>query len=412
MSAELVAVGTELLRYGMADSNGEWLAARLRQAGVEVAARTIVDDDAARAAAVLRGAWSRAEFVIGTGGLGPTADDRTREAIASALDVALDLDAAAAAELARGLATRGRPCGEIELRQAGRPAGTRLIHNPVGTARGILLERGEGFLAALPGVPAEMRAMFEAELAPRLARLGRAPLSARTLRIVGQSESSLERALVGLWGRPGFDLTVLGSPEGLELHARVTEAGTRAAGLAALDALEREIRARLGPDVYATGPSPLHEVVGRLLAARGATVATAESCTAGLVAAALTATPGASAWFRGGLIAYDDRLKPELSGVKRETLAAHGAVSAAVARELAHGARERCRSEFGLGVTGLAGPGGATSAKPVGLVYLALAQARATDERELRLAGARDTIRRHSATAALDLLRRRLLEGA
>ena len=413
MNAELIAVGSELLRFGKRDGNSEWLTGQLQRAGIEVTARTAVDDDVDRIASLLAAALRRADVVLITGGLGPTEDDRTREALGRALGAPLVLDESRVERLHELYERYGRTLGAAEAtKQARRPQGSSWIENSLGSAPGVLVQREGRILAALPGVPAEMRAMFGATLLPLLGRAGSHPLRGLTLKIVGQTESSLDRRLHDLYATAGLDVTVLGGLEGLELHVRARSVGGRDVDdVAALAKFERQTRQRLGADVFGNGEERLPAVVGALLEQRGRTLATAESCTAGLLGAALTTVPGSSGWYRGGVIAYADELKRTLAGVRAKTLAAHGAASEAVARELAEGARKRCGADLGLGLTGIAGPGGGSPEKPVGLVHLALQDGASGLHQRLRLIGDRETVRRRAVTAALDLVRRRLLEG-
>ena len=411
MNAELIAVGSELLRFGKRDRNSEWLACQLQQAGIEVTARTAVDDDVERIGSMVSAAFRRADVVLITGGLGPTEDDRTREALGRALQAPLVLDESRVERLRELYERYGRTLGAAEANQARRPQGSSWIENPLGSASGVLVEREGRILAAFPGVPAEMRAMFAATVLPLLERAGLHPLRGLTLKIAGQTESSLDRRLHDLYATTGLDVTVLGGLEGLELHVRARSVrGRDVEAVAALADFERQTRERLGADVFGTGEDRLAAVVGALLQQRRRTLATAESCTAGLLGAALTTVPGSSGWYRGGLIAYADELKRGLAGVRAETLADHGAVSESVARELAEGARERCGADMALALTGIAGPGGGTPEKPVGLVHLALQDAASSLHQRLRLIGDRETVRRRAVTAALDLVRRRLLK--
>jgi len=340
--------------------------------------------------------------------LGPTEDDRTREALALALDAPLTRDRVMAERIAALFAAHGRVAGPRQARQADRPYGMAWIDNPLGSAPGMLLERDSGLLAALPGIPAEMRAMFDASVAPGLAARSRGALARTTLRIAGRPESFVEDLLRDLYDREGTETTILASSGSVELV--LTARGTDAAeARARCEALAGAMRARLGIDVYGADDESLAVVVSRLLVARGATVALAESCTGGLLGAALTDVPGSSAWFRGGLLCYANDLKTSLAGVPDEMLRAHGAVSEPVARALAAGARSVCSADFGLGVTGVAGPAGGTADKPVGTVHVALADAGEGRAVRLDWPGDRALIRRRAVTVALDLLRRRLL---
>lgn len=408
MKAELIAVGSELLRLGRRDTNGDWIATRLERVGIGVAARVQIVDDTERLAACLRDAVRRSDLVLVSGGLGPTEDDRTRDALALAVDRPLVRDEERLAMLRRLFEERGRRFQPVQARQAGIPEGGTWIENPVGTAPGIELATGKARVFALPGVPAELKAMFRDHVEPRIAGLSRAVSASRTLKVGGRFEASVDAQLRDLYELPGIDATILAGREGIEVHLRA-EAATRDEAIARLGEAERRISERLGNDVYGRDDASLPAVTGELLARRHRTVATAESCTAGLIAATLTDVPGSSAWFRGGIVVYSDDLKSSLAGVRPETLAAHGAVSEPVARELAEGAARRCGADFGIGVTGVAGPSGGTACKPVGLVHLALAGPGGVEHWRTQQFGDRKLVRRRTVNAALDRLRRRLL---
>lgn len=407
--AELIAVGSEMLHAGRADTNGDWLIEQLGRLGVAVEARSVVPDDPDSIAAFVGRAVGRSSIVIVIGGLGPTEDDRTREGLALALGLELERDADRLRRLEETFRERGRPFSADQARQAERPRGAAWIENPLGTAPGLALSLPASQLFALPGVPAEMRATFSAGVAPRVvAGEGRA-LARRTLKVAGRTEPSVDGQLRDLYGGPGISVTILAGPEGIDLHLLAegrdpTEAAARA------DEADRLMSERLGRDLFGRDDETLAAVVGSLLERRGRTLATAESCTAGLLAAAVTGVPGSSAWFRGGLVVYSDDLKQRLAGVAAATLTRHGAVSAEVASELALGARERCGADYGIGITGVAGPGGGSPEKPVGLVHLALADRDGAAAWHVLHPGDRESIRRRTVTAALDRLRRRLLE--
>ena len=408
MNAVVVAVGSELLGPGRRDTNGEWLIGRLFELGIETSWRVATGDDAPRIARVVRAALHDASVVLLTGGLGPTEDDRTREAVALALDAPLVRDPAMADRIAALFTTRGRTPGPRQARQADRPEGMAWVDNPLGSAPGLLLERDSGLLAALPGVPAELKVMFDASVAPRLAKRSQGALAKTMLRVAGRPESFVVELLRDLYDSEGTETTILASSGSVEilLTARGADA---AAARARCDALAIAMRGRLGIDVYGVDDDSLAVVVSRLLVARGATLAIAESCTGGLLGATLTDVPGASSWFRGGLLCYSNEIKTSLAGVPDELLSTHGAVSEPVARALAAGARRVCSADFGLGVTGVAGPDGGTPGKPVGTVYVALADGGVGRTVHLDWPGDRALIRRRAVTVALDLLRRRLL---
>ena len=408
MSAAVLAVGTELLRPGRRDTNAEWLIARLFDLGIETTSRAAIDDDIERIARLVRAARDDAAVVLLTGGLGPTEDDRTREALARALDAPLTRDPEMADRIAGLFAARGRVAGPRQARQADRPRGALWIDNPLGSAPGLLVETEGRLLAALPGVPAEMKAMFDASVAPRLAARAGGALARTTLRIAGRPESFVDDLVRDLYGREGTETTILSSAGSVELL--LTARGPDAtAARARLAELAGTMRTRLGDDLYGADDDTLAVVVSRLLAASGETVATAESCTGGLLGGALTDVSGSSAWFRGGVVCYANDLKTSLALVPEELLRAHGAVSEPVARSLAAGARRVCSADFGLGITGVAGPEGGTPGKPVGTVHVALADAGEGRAVKLDWPGDRDLIRRRAVTVALDLLRRRLL---
>ncbi|HEX5042833.1 MAG TPA: competence/damage-inducible protein A [Candidatus Polarisedimenticolaceae bacterium] len=408
LAVELIAVGSELLRFGRRDGNGDWLLEELSRVGAEVLGRAQVDDDAARIASQVDAAAGRAGLVVLTGGLGPTEDDRTREALAAWWGKPLLRDPALLRELRERFARFGRTPSPEQERQADLPEGAIALANPVGSAPGILLARGEVQVVALPGVPAEMRAMVEAHLLPLARRRAAgAVLRTRVLHVAGRLESEVDAAVADLYAGEGTVLTILAGAGEVHLGMRA-EGQSIAVADARLVSLEAELRARLGEDVYGADQDTLASVAGASLARRGETLAVAESCTAGLLAGAVTAVAGASGWFRGGLAVYADDLKVALAGVPEELLLRHGAVSAQVAEALSAGVRARLRADWGLGVTGIAGPGGGSADKPVGLVFVALSGPTGGKVRRLLLPGDRDLVRRRSVAVALDLLRRAL----
>jgi nicotinamide-nucleotide amidase len=409
MNAVVIAVGSELLTPGRRDTNADWLVERLLDLAIETVWRVAVDDDAPRIAGLVRDARRDAEVVLLTGGLGPTDDDRTREALALALDAPLERDAAMERHIASLFSARGRTAAPRQFVQAERPRGGAWISNPLGSAPGILVERDGVLLASLPGVPAEMKVMFSETVAPHLRRSGRGALARRTLRVAGRPESVVDDAVRDLYAAEGVTTTILASTGTVELLLLARGDGP-AQARGRLHAVESEMRARLGEDLFGSDGDTLASVVGQLLSNGHRTLATAESCTGGLLGAALTDVPGASAWYRGGMVCYANDLKTSLAAVPGELLAAHGAVSEPVARALARGARHACGADFGLGVTGVAGPDGGTPDKPVGTVHIALDDGAEGRARKLDWPGDRDLIRRRAVASALDLLRRRLVE--
>ena len=409
MRAELIAVGSELLLFGRQDTNGDWLAGRLARLGVGLSRRTIVGDDKEEIAEAIGAARRRSRLVVVTGGLGPTADDVTREALARSLGRTLRVDRALREALVARLAARGFRSTAAAESQAQVPEGCESIPNPVGSAPGLLHAGPPAWTVVLPGVPSEMKATFEGVL-PRLRPEfpGGDPPYRRFL-LAGLSESEVDerlRDLIG--GGPLSRVTILATGAGVELHVLGTAADPAASGID-VDRIACEIRRRMGVWISAEGEQTLAGAVGDRLAARQATLAVAESCTGGLLGGSLTAVPGASVWFAGGFIVYSDALKRELLGVDSRLLDEHGAVSEPVALAMADGARRRTGASCALAITGIAGPEGGTDSKPVGLVFIALSQNEGIRAQRFLFGGDRGTIRARSVTRALELLRGALL---
>ena len=412
MRCEIVAVGTELLLGQIVNGNAAWIGRRLADVGWDCHRHTVVGDNQERIAGALREALGRADAVLLTGGLGPTQDDITREAIAAVAEVALVRDPAIERWLRERFARMGVPMAEMNLRQADVPAGARTIGNPRGTAPGLMLEIVGRPVYAVPGVPREMRHMLEAAVLPDLAARtgeGRAIVS-RTLRTAGVGESLVAERLTPVWeaGDGSVNLAYLAAAG--EVRVRLTAAAPdEERALAAIAPVEAAIRAELGDVIYGTDDDTLEEVCGRLLVGGGRTLATAESLTGGLLAARITDTPGSSAWYRGGVCAYDADAKTGLLAVPPVLLDAAGPVSEAVAAAMAEGARGLVDADVGLATTGAAGPephGG----QPPGVAWLAVADAVGTRTRQLHAPGDRSQVRAWVTTVALDLLRRRLEE--
>lgn len=406
MHAELIAVGSELLLFGRSDSNGDWICRKLAALGVEVKRRTIVGDDEALIARAIGAAQAEAPLVIVTGGLGPTEDDLTRGGLARALGVDLRTDPALHDALSRRLQARGYQIEPSATRQSAVPAGCLPIENRLGSAPGLRHESGDGTILVFPGVPSEMKAMFDDEMRRMGFTADATSRASAHFVIGGMAESEVDRALEGLIGiTPAAVVTILAAERGVEIHLFGTssDAGEARAEVARI---ADEVRRRLGAAIAAEGESSPAEVVGERLIAQKATLAVAESCTGGLLGAALTAVPGASRWFAGGAIVYANALKQSMAGVDPSLISAHGAVSEEVARALAEGIRGKTGASFGIGLTGIAGPDGGSADKPVGTVHIAVASARETRARRHRFGGDRDAIRARSVGAAIDLLRR------
>ena len=405
--AALIAVGSELLRFDRTDTNTTWITARLDRHGVETVARMALPDDPEAIASMLRAAIKIADLVILTGGLGPTDDDRTRSGLARALDRPLTHDAEKEQELRRRFAAVEIPWTERQARQAQRPAGARWIANGAGSADGLLLEHEGTTIVALPGVPSEMQPMLAAHVEAWVGVPSRRVVIRSLLRVFGHGEAAVEEKVGDLYDEPGLDVTVLSSPGEVEIALRST-ADKRETALERLAATRDAMATRLGQDVYVDDRRSLARIVGDLLLERSETLAVAESCTAGMLAAQATTAAGSSGWFLGGWVVYADELKRQLAGIDAAMLERHGAVSEPVARRLAEAVREACGADWGIGVTGIAGPAGGSVDKPVGLVHVALASRGDTQHWRTVRPGDREGVRRGSVAFALDRLRRAL----
>lgn len=414
MRGEIIAVGSEMLTPDRVDTNSLFITGRLNEIGVEIVAKTVAGDDREVLAAQLRLALTRADLVVCTGGLGPTSDDVTREAVAEAFGLALHEDRGTIERLEQRFARRGVKMPAINRKQAQVPAGAEIIANDRGTAPGLLLQRDGSVVVLLPGPPREMQPMFEALVRGRLARFGGgAVVVRRVLKTTGRTESQIEEVVQPIYARwatapTPIRTTILAMPGQIELHLAVrAESGEQARVV--LDEATFEIAAALGPVLFATDNRRLEEVVGAMLRERGLRIATAESCTGGLVASRLTDVPGSSDYVERGAVCYSNRAKTEMLGVPEAMIHEHGAVSEPVAVAMARGIRDRAGTDLGVGITGIAGPTGGTPTKPVGTVVVAVAWAGGERVRTLWFPGEREQVKYHSSQAALDMVRRHLL---
>lgn len=412
ITAEIVSIGTELLLGQILDSDAPFLAQRLSALGVNVFFRTTVGDNAVRVGDTLRQALSRADIVICIGGLGPTQDDLTRDAIAGALGVPLQRDPELVAHLTQWFARKGilQPKPSI-FRQADVPVGGIPMPNSYGTAPGLWIEHGGKVVVALPGPPSEFEPMVEASLLPMLRRyLGTTEqvIVSRTLRLVGMGEAEAESLLLDLM--KGSNPSVAPYAKQAEVQLRVTaSAVTTDLANALIQPIVDEIKSRLGIAVYSDNDDDLETRVVMMLVERGEMVATAESCTGGLLAGRLTGVPGSSEVFGTGVVAYSNATKVALVGVQQETLDAVGAVSHDVAAELAAGICKVSGATYGIGITGIAGPGGGSDDKPVGLVFVGLAHPDGVDIVRTVHTGSRQDVRLRSTQQALGMLRSAIL---
>jgi nicotinamide-nucleotide amidase len=415
LTAETIAVGSELLLGNCTDTNSLFLADQLARAGIPLRYKTIVGDERDDIVEAVRIAAGRVGIVILTGGLGPTDDDCTRPAVARVTGRPLRHRAEASKILTARLTAWGRTPSPSHYKQAMIPAGAEVLDNPIGSAPGFALRWRRRLICALPGVPAEAERMFDTQVLPRLAcmiplagrRSDPIPIRKLVLSTFGLPESDIDQRLSGLIpkGSP-IRLGLLSSPLGVVTSLTgPSEAGGDHGGL--LEDLFLEVRSRLADVVFAEGDQSMEEVVGHQLLQQRLTLAVAESCTGGLIGHRLTQVPGSSAYVDRAIVGYSNQAKSELLGVSPSLIARHGAVSREVAAAMAKGVRERSQVSVGLSVTGIAGPGGATAAKPVGLVYVGLDAGTAGREtKEFRFHGDRSTIKTRSSQGALDVLRR------
>ncbi len=412
MNAEIVAVGSELLTPDNVDTNSLYLTRRLNEAGCGVHLKTVVGDNLNDIVRVLQAALERSDLVILSGGLGPTEDDLTRQAVAVALKRPTALDDGIRDALRRKFSLRGFRMAKSNERQAEVILGAETLDNPVGTAPGMWLEERGRIIILLPGPPRELQPMFENSVLSRIRGLcGGRKLAARSLHVTGKTESELDSEIAPLYkAHPNVRTTVLAGTNhiAVRLYSWIESGGESSE----IDELEGKIRERLGDAVFSTSGESMEDVVGRQLRESGRTLAVAESCTAGMLGMQITRVPGSSRYFTGGILCYSNDAKIKLCGVSPELLQKHGAVSAEVAEALARGVRDSLHSSIGLSITGIAGPEGGTPEKPVGLVYIGICDGKRTENRHRIMPGDRDSIRERSTYLALSLLRRFLMQPA
>ena len=422
LDAEIIAIGTELLIGGRSDFNSLFLADELGKIGIAVRFKSVVGDGRQDIVTAIHTAVKRAQVIVMTGGLGPTVDDCTREAVAYATGHRLGRRKEALEGMTARLSQWGRIPNRAQLRQAMIPSGATVLKNPIGSAPGFCLTWKKAVIVSLPGVPREMEEMMRQEVVPLLrtatessGRFPRSPIVRQVFHTFGLAEADIDAKLKGLIPRGApVDLGLLASPMGVLVS--LTTKGNQSVSEKNRDLLQtlvHDVRSRLSDWLFAEGRDTMEDVVGQELTKRGLILAVAESCTGGLIGHRLTQVAGSSAYLDRGAVCYSNRAKTEMLGVPAELIARHGAVSKEVAASMACGIRERANVSVGLSVTGIAGPGGGTEAKPVGLVYVGLDDGTGRPiTREFRFHGDRNLIKQRSSQAALDLLRRWLLDSA
>lgn len=408
MKAEIVSTGTELLLGETLNTSAHYVTGKLSSMGIEVDYHTTVGDNPERLEQVLRQAIGRSDLLITTGGLGPTVDDLTKELVAKVLDIKMVLDPASLEHIKQFFGRRKAPMPLNNEKQAYFPKDSKILPNPIGTAPGAIIEKNGKTVIILPGPPFEMTPMFDnyvwselqQTIEPDVERMNE-----RVLKVFGMGESAIEEVLADLMGLPNLSMALLAKRA--EMHIRLVSRSPKDPRTAeeALNRAEEEIRRRLGNKVFGRDQETMIGIVGQLLKNEHLTIATAESCTGGLLGAALTQEPGSSGFYLGGVISYSNSLKQGLLGVSEENLLKYGAVSEQVAREMAEGIRLKAGSDLAISTTGIAGPDGGSDQKPVGLVYVGLATPEGVQVEKIQLYGERESVRQLTVQAALNKVR-------
>jgi nicotinamide-nucleotide amidase len=413
VNAEIIAVGSELLTPHRQDTNSLYLTEKLNDLGVEVRFKCIVGDDLDALTAAVRLAMRRSDIVVFSGGLGPTEDDLTREAVAAALALRLQRDPAVLARIEDRFAKRGMKMSANNSKQADVIDGATALPNTLGTAPGQWIagkfDGRERLLMLLPGPPYELKALFENECLPRLrARVPAQHIARRTLKMAMMPESQVDARVAPIYKTyTDVETTILAGAGEIQLHLRCRKDSPSAAE-ARVEELAEKIEDELGDAIFSRKGETIEQIVSYLLQMRGMTLAVAESCTGGLLSERITSLAGSSRYFLGGAIVYSNELKTQFANVPKALIDQHGAVSREVAASMAEGIRKRCLASYGIGITGVAGPGGGTEQKPVGLVYIALAGEEGTQVIERNFPGDRKRIRQFATQQALEMIRRAL----
>jgi nicotinamide-nucleotide amidase len=412
LSAEIIAIGSELLTPDKTDTNGLWLTEKLNEIGIEVKLKTIVGDDEARLEETIRDALKRSDIVISTGGLGPTEDDITRQISARSIGRELVYKPALEADLRERFARWGREMPEINKRQAFVIDGAEVLPNPNGSAAGMFVETNGKFFVILPGPPRENQPMFEKFIMPKLReRTGDVFVKRKILRVSGMGESAVDEAVAPVYKQySNPQTTILFNRSEVEIHL-TAQSATETQAAALNDEVAAKIAETLGIALFSANGETMEEVVGEILSKTGKTLSVAESCTGGLIARRLTEIRGSSAYFIEGVVAYSNAAKTRTLNVPAELIETRGAVSPEVAEAMAKGMRERAETDYAISITGIAGPSGGSEEKPVGTVFIGYADDKRVKSFKIILPGDRYLIRWRSSQAALDYLRRQLLKS-
>ncbi|MDR3540143.1 MAG: competence/damage-inducible protein A [Desulfosporosinus sp.] len=415
MKAEIVATGTELLLGETLNTSAHYLTGKLSSLGIEVDYHTTVGDNPDRLEQILRQAIGRTDLLVTTGGLGPTVDDLTKELVAKVLDLKMELDAFSLEQLKQFFARRKAPMPLNNEKQVYFPTGSKILPNPIGTAPGAIIKKNGKTVIILPGPPFEMRPMFDTYVWPELQRIiepHTERMNERVLKVFGMGESAIEEVLGELMSLPNLTMALLAKRA--EMHIRLVARSSQTTSGEASDALDRaeeKIRQRLGDKIFGRDQETMIGIVGQTLRNKHLTIASAESCTGGLLGAALTQEPGSSEFYLGGVVSYSNSVKQEILGVNEDDLKKFGAVSEEVAKEMAAGVRSKVGSDLAISTTGIAGPDGGSDQKPVGLVYIGLATPEGVQAKRFQFYGERESVRQLTVQAALNEVRQHMLNS-
>lgn len=410
MKCEIVAVGTELLLGNIVNTNAQYLSQKLADLGIDVYYQLAVGDNLQRLSDTIKASLERSDLVITSGGLGPTVDDLTKEGVSDALGLKLLPDEACIRKIEGMFKAIGRPMTENNIKQGYIPEGARILENDNGTAPGVLIEKNGKIVIMLPGPPKELYPMFEDKVVPYLKTKVHSTIRSRMLRVIGVGESAAEDMLKEIF-KTQTNPTIAPYAKDGEVHLRITaKTDTIEKADQLIDQMEKRVQSILGENIYGYDEETLESVVLKLLQQKKMTLSLAESCTGGLIASRLTDVPGASASLMCGVVSYSNESKIKLLGVKEETIRNYGAVSSQTAEEMAVGAKRISGTDIGVSITGIAGPDGGSTEKPVGLCYIGIAIGNAVKAQKFMFNGNRKKIKWNASSRTLDIIRRELLQ--